>query len=152
MTRRLRAGLLVAGSGLLLLTAACAEQTAAPTRAPISAAAVIATAQTKSGVKPPAGKPSGGEGAQLFSSQGCIGCHQIQGQGGAVGPNLSTIGSQAATRKPGTAAKDYIHESIVNPNAVIAPGFQPNVMPGTYGQTLKPEQIDALVNYLLEQK
>ncbi|MEJ2705430.1 MAG: c-type cytochrome [Sedimentisphaerales bacterium] len=33
-------------------------------------------------------------GAQLFSSQGCIACHTVHGQGGNIGPNLSDIGSK----------------------------------------------------------
>jgi hypothetical protein len=39
-------------------------------------------------------------------------------------------------------------ESIVKPNAFIAPGFGPNVMPQTFGQTLTQSQIQALVNFL----
>ena len=34
------------------------------------------------------------EGARLFSSQGCIACHTVDGQGGDVGPNLSNEGSE----------------------------------------------------------
>ncbi len=30
------------------------------------------------------------KGAQLFRSMGCIGCHQVNGQGGTVGPQLSS--------------------------------------------------------------
>ena len=149
MTHRLRIGLLVASTGVLLL-AACGQTHHQPTRAPISAANVAATATAKAGGQAVAG---GSEGAQLFASQGCVGCHKVKDQGGgALGPDLSTIGSSAATRKSGTDAKGYLHERIVNPNAFVVQGFQPNVMPGTYGQTLQPQQIDALVNYLLEQQ
>ena len=149
MTHRLRIGLLVASTGVLLV-AACGQPQHQPTRAPISAANVAATATAKAGGQAAVG---GSEGAQLFASQGCVGCHKVKDQGGgAVGPDLSTIGAAAATRKPGTDAKSYIHESIVDPNAFVPPGFQPNVMPATFSQSLKPEQIDALVNYLLDQK
>jgi hypothetical protein len=41
-----------------------------------------------------------------------------------------------------------ISQSITDPNAVIAPGYQPNVMPQNFGQTLQPDQLTALVNYL----
>jgi mono/diheme cytochrome c family protein len=151
MTYRRRAGLLAACVGLLVAIAACGgAATPTPTRPPISAANVGATATAKAGGV--ASGPNGSPGAQLFNAQGCIGCHMVKGQGGVVGPNLSTIGTVAATRKPGTDAAAYIRESIVNTNAVVAPGFQPNVMPATFGQTLTPEQVDQLVNYLLEQK
>ena len=150
MTHRLRIGLLVASTGVLLLTACAAHAASQPTRAPISAANVAATATAKAGGQAAAG---GSEGAQLFASQGCVGCHKVKDQGGgAVGPDLSNIGSTAATRKPGTDAQAYLRESIVDPNAFVVQGFQPNVMPGTYRQTLTPEQLDALVNYLLDQK
>ena len=33
-------------------------------------------------------------GADLFSSQGCMACHKVNGQGGNVGPDLSGIGSK----------------------------------------------------------
>jgi mono/diheme cytochrome c family protein len=150
MTNRRRAGLLVASVGLLVAIAACGGGTPTPTRPPISAANVGATATAKAGGT--ASGPNGSPGAQLFTAQGCIGCHMVKGQGGVVGPNLSTIGTVAATRKPGMDAAAYIRESIVNTNAFVVPGFQPNVMPATFGQTLTPEQIDQLVNYLLEQK
>jgi mono/diheme cytochrome c family protein len=149
MTYRRRAGLLAA-VGLMVVIAACGATTTTPTRPPISAANVSATATVKAGGA--ASGLNGSPGAQLFASQGCIGCHIVKGQGGAVGPNQSTIGTVAATRKPGLDAAGYIRESIVNPNAFVVPGFQPNVMPQTYGQTLTPEQIDQLVNFLLEQK
>jgi hypothetical protein len=31
---------------------------------------------------------------------------------------------------------------------VIAPGYQPNVMPQTFGQTMTPQQLQQLVAYL----
>ena len=43
-------------------------------------------------------------------------CHQINGAGIDFGPNMSDVG----TRK----TKENILESILNPNAVIEPGFQ----------------------------
>ena len=45
---------------------------------------------------------------------------------------------------------DFIHESIVNPNAEIAPGFQPNVMPSTFGESLTDAQLQSLVDYLVK--
>ena len=36
------------------------------------------------------------------------------------------------------------------PNAEIAQGYQPSVMPETYESTLSDEQLDALVQYLVE--
>ncbi len=47
----------------------------------------------------------------------CAKCHTVKGKGGTVGPDLSTV---AATRSP-----EYIVESILDPSAVIASGFEP---------------------------
>jgi cytochrome c oxidase subunit 2 len=92
----------------------------------------------------------GGAGAgaaqakQLFTSNGCSGCHTLKAAGanGKVGPDLDVAlkGKSAA----------FIRQSIVKPNAVIAKGYQPGIMPGNFGQTLQPSEIDALVKYLQE--
>jgi|GEM_PF-1931840 len=117
------------------------------------------------GVMPPQDPALVAQGKQLFQSQGCIGCHTVQGiSSGAVGPELTQAAQHAAEhlKDPNYKgqARDvpgYIREAIVNPNAYIAQGCpggpcQPNVMPQTFGQTLKPEQLDALVAFLLSLK
>jgi cbb3-type cytochrome c oxidase subunit III len=79
-------------------------------------------------------------GQNLFTGMGCVGCHLINGQGGGVGPDLTNVYSN----KGG----DYIHESIVQPNAVIAEGFQPNLMPQNFGQRMSEENINDIIAYL----
>ncbi len=46
----------------------------------------------------------------------CLRCHTAEGQGGVVGPRLDGIGAKQT--------RDYLLESIVFPNAKIAPGFE----------------------------
>lgn len=92
-------------------------------------------------------------GEQLFVSTGCGGCHTIQGiSSGEVGPNLTQIAQVAATRKDGVSAEDYIHESIVSPNAFVVEGYQPNIMPQTYGQQFSSGELNDLIAYLLTQE
>jgi putative heme-binding domain-containing protein len=55
------------------------------------------------------------QGAELYASTGCAGCHVINGQGGIVGPELTDI---AARRGPA-----YLRESIVKPAASHPPGY-----------------------------
>jgi quinoprotein glucose dehydrogenase len=43
-------------------------------------------------------------------------CHKVKGTGGDVGPELAGIGKKHD--------RAYILQSIVDPNAVIAPGFE----------------------------
>jgi len=57
----------------------------------------------------------------------CIRCHTAQGKGGTVGPVLDGVG-QRQTRQ-------YILESIVDPNAKIAPGFESAVVKTKAGKT-----------------
>ena len=53
----------------------------------------------------------------------------------------STRCSRARTR-PSSSSRSWI------PNKVIADGYQADIMPPNFGQTLQPAQIDALVKYL----
>ena len=87
---------------------------------------------------------SADEGAALFESNGCGGCHTLAAAGstGTTGPDLDGA----------LAGKDpaYIEESIVDPNAEVAEGQPPDVMPQSFGTQLTPEELDALVQYLAD--
>ncbi len=54
-------------------------------------------------------------GGALFQSKGCVRCHRIQGEGGRLGPSLTSIGK---SRSP-----ENLRDSIVNPNAVVQPQY-----------------------------
>ena len=84
------------------------------------------------------------QGKELFTQQ-CGSCHALadaetQGQ---VGPDLDN----ALQGKD----EEFIRTSIVDPNAQIAQGYQPDVMPQDYEQTLPGPQLDGLVEYLVEE-
>ncbi len=103
-------------------------------------------------------------GQKLFNSgkgsaPACSGCHSIKPNERLVGPSLAGIGTQAANivKDPNYKgqAKDapgYIRESIVNPNAYVVSGYQPNVMYQNYGKDLSSQEIDDLVAYLMTLK
>jgi cytochrome c oxidase subunit 2 len=82
-------------------------------------------------------------GKTLFTQQ-CGSCHTLADAQttGEVGPDLDKV---LAGKKA-----DFIHESIVNPNAEIAPGYQPDVMPGNFGDVLTDQQLQSLVDYLVK--
>jgi len=95
------------------------------------------------------GSASGaGAGKAVFTSSGCGACHTYApaGSAGAVGPNLGNLAADAKKAHEDLAA--YVKESIVDPNKVIVAGYQPNVMPGNFAQTLSAKQVDALVSFL----
>jgi putative membrane-bound dehydrogenase-like protein len=72
----------------------------------------------------------------------CILCHTVKGQGSTVGPPLDGI----ATR----ATPAYITESLLEPNKVLAKGFEAlgtSPMP-PMGLVLKPQEIEDVKAYL----
>ena len=86
------------------------------------------------------------EGKKIFFEKveaSCLRCHKIGDEGGEAGPNLTGIGS----RKP----REYFLESIVDPNAQIAAGFESVIVElknGTsYAGILKSEtDVEMVIN------
>jgi hypothetical protein len=66
-----------------------------------------------------------------------------------VGPPLAGVASRAAERLPGLSAEDYLYQSILEPDAFKAPGFEEQSMDPTIGRRLTVEQVDDLVAFLL---
>jgi mono/diheme cytochrome c family protein len=79
---------------------------------------------------------------QVYDAAGCSGCHTLEAAGAVatVGPNLDET---LSGRSP-----EYIEQQIVDPEAEVTPGFPAGVMPGNYEETLAPEELDALVEFL----
>jgi mono/diheme cytochrome c family protein len=84
-------------------------------------------------------------GAEIFAKHptaACATCHMVGGKGSAIGPALDGI----ATR----ATPAYIHESLVEPNKVLAKGFEKlgvSPMP-PMGLILKPQELEDVKAYL----
>lgn len=125
--------------------------TAEPTTAPTEAAPAAAIAVT--------GVPAAADVAPIFAKGTCVACHvipNVPGAVGVIGPDLTTIGAVGATRIAGYTAEEYIRESILNPNAFIAPECPTGpclagVMLQNLADTLTPEEIDLVVAYLAVQ-
>ena len=86
------------------------------------------------------GDPAAGK--KVFTDSGCGSCHTFApaGSNGQIGPELGEV---LKGKSP-----DFIKESIVDPNAEVASGFQPGIMPPDYGSQLTPTQIADLVSFL----
>jgi len=83
-------------------------------------------------------------GAPVFANNGCSGCHVLKAAGasGTTGPDLDQV-------IPGMTAAE-VNKSIVDPNAKIAKGYPPGVMPQNFGQVISPQDLNALVKFLLK--
>ncbi len=99
------------------------------------------------------GEAEGGEaageaadGKALFTEAGCGGCHTLADAGttSEIGPNLDNVLSGDH------GGAEHVREAIVDPNAEIVEGYQPNVMPQDYEERLSDAELDALVEYLLQ--
>jgi mono/diheme cytochrome c family protein len=88
-------------------------------------------------------------GEQIFTAAGCAGCHTLAkaNASGNIGPSLDEL-AQVAGEQEGTP-EDFVRESLLDPDAVVAEGFQAGVMPSFEGR-LNDEQLQTLVEYLLE--
>ncbi|PKB78803.1 MAG: hypothetical protein BZY88_16520, partial [SAR202 cluster bacterium Io17-Chloro-G9] len=104
----------------------------------------------------PASQPAGLDGQEIFlGSGGCAACHTIEGVSqGLVGPDLSHLGTDAATRNPDLSAEEYISESITDPEAFVAdvPRAIPGIMTAAITSGLSDDEVKALVDFLLAQK
>jgi cytochrome c oxidase subunit 2 len=94
-------------------------------------------------------------GLAVFNSAGCGGCHVFTPAktGGTTGPSLDDVSQdyERAKQTGKTKATDiaaFLKESIVDPNAYIAKGFSPGIMPRTFGSGLSQKELDDLVAYL----
>jgi mono/diheme cytochrome c family protein len=114
-------GLLLAGCG--------GEETVSPT-GPVE------------GTLPQAEKGNPEAGKTVFADNGCGGCHTFQAAGtsGTTGPNLD----EALKGKDA----EFIEQSLVDPNAEVASGFAPNIMPQDYGSQLSAQELADLVAFL----
>ena len=81
-----------------------------------------------------------GSAEEIVASYGCGACHKIAGQSGAIGPDLSAIGA--------TRDSDYLRRAILDPNAEVAEGYPPNLMPATYGSQFYAQELELLVAYM----
>lgn len=129
--------LVLAAAALVLAAAGCGDQGVA-----------LPTAKTVEGpITTEASKGNPAAGKQLFSAQGCNACHTFTPAGSKadVGPDLDKLEDDAQKANRGSV-EEYTMESLVNPEAYIAPGFPKGVMP-SYA-SLSAEQVADLVAFL----
>jgi cytochrome c oxidase subunit 2 len=84
------------------------------------------------------------QGQTQTGATACGACHKLAdaGTAGGVGPDLDKV----------LKGKDeaFIRQSILQPDAEIAAGFDKGIMPANFGKLLSGPEVDALVKYLEE--
>jgi mono/diheme cytochrome c family protein len=153
-------GLTVLFTALFLLTISfglygCAKKPAtapAPakakkTAAVNSAASTSATPAAKATAKAAAGKTSAtpavsgnvkAAALKIIASQGCAGCHVINGKGGSIGPNLDKEGTKGHSIH-------WLEVQINTPKVHNKTSMMPN-------HNLNPSQLKTVASYLESQK
>jgi mono/diheme cytochrome c family protein len=128
-------------AGLVFLVAGCGDATVvSPT-----AESVVGTVPQQTATETvDTSQGDAAAGKEVFMSSGCGGCHTYgpAGTSASIGPDLDTAleGKDA----------DFVLESIVQPNDEIASGFQANIMPSTFGESLSDKQLADLVAFLTQ--
>jgi mono/diheme cytochrome c family protein len=82
----------------------------------------------------------------LYNEKGCVGCHQLDGKGGTIGPSWDHVGSRRSAAS--------IRKKILNPASDTTKGYEKyaGMMPKTFGQMLSAAQLEALVTFLANKK
>jgi mono/diheme cytochrome c family protein len=101
-------------------------------------------------------EPTPAVGKTIFTGVGgCGSCHTLAAAGttGTVGPNLdqrlkSDCASPQSQQIRGATLDKCIETAITKPYAYIPSGYSSGIMPDTFGKTLSPSQIQALVAFL----
>lgn len=75
------------------------------------------------------------EGKALFRKKGCLACHQIGKDGGAVGPNLSSVGSRL---RPG-----YLYMHVKDPQKMVPGAVEPRY-------SMNEEEVLKITRYLVK--
>ena len=101
-----------------------------------------------------------GRGQALFEEStlgpsvapGCVTCHSIESGKTLVGPSLAGMAASASSKVAGKTAEEYLHESIVLPDAHVVDGFASGIMYQSYAKDLTEQEINDLVAYMLSLK
>jgi cytochrome c5 len=131
-----------------LQSAAGAEVTVAP-----QPGAPLAAEQRQA--ETPVGEKAPNAVAALRKFQ-CNLCHHLPGVAAEAdtppGPDLREIWKTAAGRVVGLTARDFLVESILFPNKVVAKDFEPGLMPDDYADRMLVGELRMIVDYLAEER
>ncbi|HEY6068427.1 MAG TPA: cytochrome c [Gaiellaceae bacterium] len=96
-------------------------------------------------------------GKQLFTADGCMSCHSLDGTA-SVGPTVKGLAGDRVQLSDGstvTADDAYLAKAITDPDAEIVKGYQKGIMAGAvsgFGLANKPQDVAALVAFIKAQR
>lgn len=91
----------------------------------------------------PVSSPAG-RGRQVYAEH-CAACHSLSPEVVIIGPSLSEVAARAqAAGDP----REYLERAILSPSAEVLDGFE-DLMPGDFEGKLAPEDLEALLAFLL---
>jgi hypothetical protein len=78
---------------------------------------------------------------EVIEWYGCAACHDLQESGADLGPPLAGV----ALRMD----REQLRRAILDPDAEIAEGFEPEMMPTDFGEQMRASELEMLVDHLM---
>ncbi len=78
----------------------------------------------------------------IMDRLGCAGCHDLFGSEADIGPDLAV----AAQR----LQPEGLRTAILDPNAIIAEGYEADFMPDDYAEQLWVSELNVMIDYLMQ--
>lgn len=96
-----------------------------------------------------AARPSNSSGEELVTNYGCVTCHSFDEPMQMLGPSLHDVGGRLSTAQ--------LYESIMEPDATLADGFDAGLMPATLTATqfydkVTANELKTMIEYLASRK
>lgn len=110
---------------------------ALPSGAPGAGAEPVADASAE-----PANPGATAPAPEIIANYGCPACHSILDSGAEIGPDLRNVGARLTP--------EQIRQSIIDPAAVIADGYEP-MMPDFFADEMTIKELEAVVKFLEDQ-
>lgn len=86
-------------------------------------------------------EPLATDGVEAIDKYFCAGCHDLEGSEADVGPKLNDLASRMT--------RGEVMEAILEPNTVIAEGYEADFMPDDFGEQMHSSELILIVDYLM---
>ena len=80
-------------------------------------------------------------GEEAVEKFGCAACHDLMESEAEIGPDLRGLA--------GRFDRETVRRAILDPNADIAEGFEPDFMPLDYAEQMMVSELELLIDYLM---